>query len=721
MDPQFQFDNDELDTDTNPDTQFDANDILSDTFTDYDELDHALGNEQGGKDQLTRLWYERNASENRILDAARRMSSSSSLSSSLSSIANGGLHQSPLAARLAVDTEDDRSVSPYPSPSTSAMAMTMAMAKSKSATTANNNNNPSNNTVNNIGNGMNGKRIMTNRTNATSLSLSYMMTQGASHNHTAHKLEHLARAKRVRELRTQRNYAFLQIIKHFKPGQSLEPLEKWLFRGAEVDAITRQGDPAVLALLKKDCLDAASVLLNWNASIDCMDANYVTPLMYACFTLNEGLVMQLLAKNCSLGYQDRYGDTALMYALGHPMSETRDRILTAILEKNIAYLGDQSHALIRLKNRSGQNALMYAARKVTNLNILAMLFQGIHADDLNQQDEYGWTCMMNAAAYGNNAAMSLLAYHGALIDVRNTAGTTALWIAANHNNIDSVELLINLGADVNIPAHTGETMLYHAVKQSHYDIVKRVVTKTRKELMDYEYPGIKETALGLLVTRNIDNPYLVQEFIDQGADIHHVNGHGQTPLMNAARKNHVFTVNTLIKNHVDVNQQSKVTSETALHYAAMSPSSLEAFDALLHLGNADPNLADHDGETPLLYAARIGNVKMIQSLIHHGANIYQRNKCGQTAFQLATQKLHLDAAHVLSVEELERDISTHGSSSIRGGSRYNVGSANTSVHSGSLFGLHHAMSHLHTSSHQVHDRSRYNDFSMHSGFSAYME
>jgi len=91
----------------------------------------------------------------------------------------------------------------------------------------------------------------------------------------------------------------------------------------------------------------------------------------------------------------------------------------------------------------------------------------------------------------------------------------------------------------------------------------------------------------------------------------------------------------------DINAADEV-GMTPLHRAVLSGST-ERCAELLHQG-ADPQLRDLDFFCPLHYAARFGNVDMIDALMQGGAETESEARGGITALHLAIQEVHEEAA-----------------------------------------------------------------------------
>ena len=53
------------------------------------------------------------------------------------------------------------------------------------------------------------------------------------------------------------------------------------------------------------------------------------------------------------------------------------------------------------------------------------------------------------------------------------------------------------------------------------------------------------------------------------------------------------------------------------------------------LVNADPNCRDAKGQTPLIYAARMGYLEVSHLLLDHGANVNKEDNDGHTPLDIA--------------------------------------------------------------------------------------
>ncbi|MBY0124155.1 M48 family metallopeptidase [Bacillus sp. S/N-304-OC-R1] len=107
---------------------------------------------------------------------------------------------------------------------------------------------------------------------------------------------------------------------------------------------------------------------------------------------------------------------------------------------------------------------------------------------------------------------------------------------------------------------------------------------------------------------------------------------GATPLMNAASENDVDTIQTLITDGVEIDEQDSEGS-TALHWAVYN-GSMEAAQLLLANG-ADPNAIDIYESSPLINAIYNDDVEMAKLLLKNGADPSYTDSDGKTAYDYA--------------------------------------------------------------------------------------
>ncbi len=142
-----------------------------------------------------------------------------------------------------------------------------------------------------------------------------------------------------------------------------------------------------------------------------------------------------------------------------------------------------------------------------------------------------------------------------------------------------------------------------------------------------------QTALHLAA---MQDEYLTRNVLAHDFDINVRNLDDETPLMCAVNVENLETVTFLLKNHADVNAVDN-KQQTCLHLAASKDKSGSITQLLLRR-NADTELVDGIGLTPLLVAAFNGNDMVARQLLKHGAKHQANEPSGFTALHYAVMQ-----------------------------------------------------------------------------------
>ncbi|HEY1898775.1 MAG TPA: ankyrin repeat domain-containing protein [Steroidobacteraceae bacterium] len=249
-------------------------------------------------------------------------------------------------------------------------------------------------------------------------------------------------------------------------------------------------------------------------------------------------------------------------------------------------------------------------------------------------------------AKDHDGAVALLA-KGADGKSRQVDGTTALMWACYNDDADLVERLIKAGANVSVVNDYGASALQVAAVLADPRIIKDLL----KAGVNPDSPN-PEGQTALMVVARSGNVQSGKLLLDAGATVDAREQWGdQTALMWAAAESHPEMIKLLIDHHADVNAhgairdwQRRVTAEgrpknenhggfTPLIYAARV-GCIECAKALLK-GHADINLADPDGETPLLLSLINMHFDFAAYLIAAGADVNRWDFWGQTPLYAA--------------------------------------------------------------------------------------
>ena len=201
----------------------------------------------------------------------------------------------------------------------------------------------------------------------------------------------------------------------------------------------------------------------------------------------------------------------------------------------------------------------------------------------------GATALHWAAYWDHVETARLLIEVGARVNPENDLGVTPLWLASQNGSVAMVETLLEAGADPNRGLPSGETPLMTSVRTGNVDVVAALVA--------------------------------------HGAQVDaREASHGQTVLMWAVAQQHPAVVRVLLAGGARTDTRSHV-------YPQVVSSS----------GNADPSgvfEVTQGGYTPLLFAARQGDLASARLLVAAGAAVNDAAPSGTSPLVVAAHSGH---------------------------------------------------------------------------------
>jgi ankyrin repeat protein len=303
-------------------------------------------------------------------------------------------------------------------------------------------------------------------------------------------------------------------------------------------------------------------------------------------------------------------------------------------------------AIAKVSNRNGVTPLWLAATSA-NAGIARELLNA--GADANSSLPGGETVLMTAAESGNAELVELLLAHGASVGAReNNYGSTALMFAAGANQARAAKVLIAHGAEVN-----GRSRAL-TIAKDRFGLEGVVSILPHGSWTPLMYAGRQGSVAA------------IRTLADSGADLNLTDPDGTTALLLAIMNGHYDAAALLVEKGADPNKAD--SAGMAPLYAATDENTLgEIFgrpsrtshDELNGVGlmkvllahGADPNVKlktptlqrAHtpgeptlgEGATPLMRAAKNGDVAAIKMLLDHGADIALPQKNGTTPLMFA--------------------------------------------------------------------------------------
>lgn len=293
--------------------------------------------------------------------------------------------------------------------------------------------------------------------------------------------------------------------------------------------------------------------------------------------------------------------------LSHPPSKEINQIMSLCKKKKIefprktkkmkekfkeaVYNNDSETIMMLLQNGIKQRDVFFdfpratfLAIKSNNMDLLALLLEeGPYLiNKVNSVYGDGVTPLINAVIKRRMNAIKLLLKAGADVNAGDSNKKTPLMYAAEKNLIDYLHVFIEAGAAVNAKDTVNNTAAIYAVIKNKPEALVLLIEKG----IDLDINGFdKKTALIYAVEKK--NNEMVTLLLNAGADVNGKDSSNWTPLIYAVEKKLYNLAETLLNAGANIN--CKISSY---------------------------------GYTPLMIAAKKGDVTMVQQLLARGAKIH---------------------------------------------------------------------------------------------------
>lgn len=209
--------------------------------------------------------------------------------------------------------------------------------------------------------------------------------------------------------------------------------------------------------------------------------------------------------------------------------------------------------------------------------------------------------------------------------------------AVKVRDLAAVRTLLAESVDVNTPQPDGATALHWAVHWTDLETVALLLGAGAKVNVANDF-GV--TALSLACTNG--SAAMVDLLLGAGADPNAVGMTGETPLMTAARTGILEVVEALLAHGADVYAAESTQAQTALMWAVSETHPMVVRTLIAH--GADVHARSTGGFTPLLFAAREGDLDSARALVEAGANVNDATAESPSALVVATVRGHAPVA-----------------------------------------------------------------------------
>lgn len=257
---------------------------------------------------------------------------------------------------------------------------------------------------------------------------------------------------------------------------------------------------------------------------------------------------------------------------------------------------------------ASQELARYAEKGLIE-QIQLLLEKGVEADSpLND----GSTALHWAVLRDQQPAIEMLLEAGADPLAPNRNGITPLFLAVQNGSEQVVRMLLNAGADPNTLSDNGETILMTAAYTGKPEVVSLLLASGA--LVDARDPDFRQTAL-----------------------------------MIAVREGHGDVVDLLIRHGAKVDARTRVGQEPAYIPPCKGTGCGSEGVGINRSGvpHRGERFDKKGGMTPLLYAARDGQLDAARMLLENGADLEIREANGMTPLLMALLNNQLDVAYLL--------------------------------------------------------------------------
>lgn len=283
------------------------------------------------------------------------------------------------------------------------------------------------------------------------------------------------------------------------------------------------------------------------------------------------------------------------------------------------------------------------AKKLAALLTGAISFEDSDSEEAEAKISSGGMSLHQAVLQNDTKAVSAIISLGADVnafDDDKFENLTPLAVACKFYSLEAAQVLFENGADANLKSGTDNHPLSYmftdklSIHQGMKALEKKLPVKMIRLFCDNGF-DINETLDQMgntLLHYSCGSPYnfgegeqslkylVAHEAISQGADVNIKSYYGQTPLMQACIQNYRVVepiIQELLDEGAEVDHQDQ-SGNTALHFAAYNSNNTHAYaiaEMLFDNANPDATVVNDEGKTALDYATEANNTTLVKLLL----------------------------------------------------------------------------------------------------------
>lgn len=364
------------------------------------------------------------------------------------------------------------------------------------------------------------------------------------------------------------------------------------------------------------------LLCELKAAIESEDGETRTPLSWAASQGNTAVVNALLTSKAKVESRDKSGRTPLSWAA----SSGKDDVVKMLLE---------SKAEVVSKDIENHNPLFWAT-SLGQEEVVKLLLQYDPETQIEARDMDGRTALHHAVEKGDNDVLELILNAEPSLNIRDKSGETPLGLAARKDSEEIVLKLLEADANPNVQDESWRTPLFSAICS---DFDEAALMMLERDVDTESHPRFSNTPLQEAMSRYSSE--VVDKLLTKGADIRGKDIQGRDAIHFAAVTGFDDYVKLLIGKELDRDDHIPFIYDKqgrhVLHHAACSRNTAVVSYLFGKCRDGAERLKpDHDGWTPLHWAAKLGEELTVQQFLEYGADASLRENLNRwTPLQIA--------------------------------------------------------------------------------------
>ncbi len=372
-----------------------------------------------------------------------------------------------------------------------------------------------------------------------------------------------------------------------------------------------------------------------------------------CASVDQILkIAEIIKKPNDVHKKDEHGRTPLHWACEQGAPE--------IVELLLAF-GAQLDA----RNKRQETPLHLACFQGHNDLVEILLAHGADIEATSEIDDGGgWSPLLWACNGGRVEVVDVLLAHRANVKAAADDGWSPLHAAADKGGCQIVKKLITAGADIAATKKGGCWIPLHTAAEKGYAaIVEVLVTEAKRAgVIDYVNTLDRRGFTPVYLASENNREEVVDVLIAHKGKVNLAADDGWSPLHVAADKGGCQIVKKLVTAGADIAATKKGGCWIPLH-AAAEKGHADIIEVLVTEARKSGvidyvNTFDHQGFTPLHWAAKNMHKEVARTLLAMGADALRKSSCGSLPIHEASLSGHFDVVSILipeGNENLSRD------------------------------------------------------------------